>query len=1169
MSRFSRTNASTSVLIAGTVMLSCVAPAFAGRNEGFREFRQSNSELRGRELKSLWRQTNSPSGIGGALPLTIQPVATGGMVVTSPAIPGANTARIFSSLRQVRMDARGSGQSFQLSETGKSAGMNGIDIDLSSTEQNIKLGSRLFNGVESVTIKFGDETKRLTAGSQVSAAEYVAARQVLAGRAQSIVIGKSGAAVGGSVDFSMLASRVEKVRVDDLSIPIDVSVYGDLSRTSLFSVSGDLNNAGNLYIYSSNERARGVISADNITNADSGLITTRLPEVNVSAVRNSVNLNIHADDSVSNFGTIFSSGELSVAAGNNVSNGKDSVMQAQRRLSINAPKVNNAGLISSSSGNVSLDGPSTATLQVTNSGGTIAALSGDINIRNSSYNGVFNTYVAGGSLYSKEVNVNAGLGSAEIDVDDLTGTLNQSGAASHVAANTDTLRLGNICLTGDPTYSNASGNISIDGNIAVGEALSIIASGDITASVPATLTANSATQGFDITIIAGANVTAGGASPNVGPIPPAVTGVATTISGGPSATGGNIIFGANGAVNINTSASGKAAANGGNVRLAAFASGGGQNGAIQYTLGTITTSGKTTGSNGDVSFIAGSGSVSALQNSISTINASGGSGGGGNVSFVAKQPNSGASITYGADGSASGLLTPTGAVSSSSATVVRGQITAAGNVSIDSGSISWLPASKVGITNSLTQGTIALTSHGANGIVIGSGNKFNTQTLLLNSGVGDIGQNGVIALQTTAAKVVATGDAALSEISVFSSNKGLVLFNGSANLLNFSAVGTIMTDPSLAPITADSVFVSSTGAGAGLNSFNPIEVKANNLFVSAGKAGNVFVHNSNATTTTLLDTKTMIGNKTFSIVSDNGLSMAPAAKIAADNVILTTSTNFGLLAGTIDGDVSVALTATGNLSSATIPATILTPLLKLVSTTGSVGTGTGANRYTVNSGALAVNATAAADVFLQGPVAKSFKIAGGTSGGTFDYAGPGSTTITGTVRSGANSDLNVVIDTGTLTTTAAEIHSGRDLLLQVADTVSTKIKIVFGVNTNIFTDSTPGNGNIVIGLGAITQVEGTPPKTGVSFAEFGAGADIFWGTAGISGKGQNNVIAQGADITFSNSISSKNISLGGNVQIVADPPIESTQSRWGGDAAIASTGINLITARQALFSKPN
>jgi hypothetical protein len=1169
MSKFCRTNAlaSTSVLIAGTLMLSCVAPAWAGRNEGFREFRELNPELRGHELKSLWRQTNSPSRDGGTLPLTIQPVASAGIVVTSPVIPGANTANSLSSLRQVRMDARDSRHSFQLSETGKSAGMNGIDIDLSSTEQNIKLGSRLFNGVDSVTIKFGDGTKTLTAGSQVSAAEYVAARQVLAGREQSVVIGKSGAAVSGSVDFSMLASRVEKVRVDDLSIPIDVSVYGDLSRTSLFSVSGDLNNAGNLYIYSSNERARGGLSADNIANT--GLITTRLPEVNDSTVGNSVNLNIHADDSVSNVGTIFSSGDLSVAAGNSVSNGKNSVMQAQRRLSINAPKVNNAGLISSSTGNVSLDGPSTAVLQVTNSGGTIAALSGDINIRNSSYNGVFNTYVAGGNLYSKEVNVNAGLGSAEINVDDLTGTLNQRGAASHVAANTDTLRLGNICLTGDPTYSNASGNISIDGNIAVGEALSIIASGDITASVPATLTANSATQGFDITIIAGAKVTAGGASTNVGPIPPEVTGVATTISGGPSATGGNIIFGANGAVNINASASGKTAANGGNVRLAAFASGGGQNGAIQYTLGIITTSGKTTGSNGDVSFIAGSGSVSALPNSIATINASGGTGGGGNVSFVAKQPTSGASITYGPDGSASGVLTPTGAVSNPSETVVRGQITAAGNVSIDSGAISWLPASKVGITNSLTQGTISLTSHGANGIVIGAGNKFNTQTLLLNAGVGDIGQNGVIALQTTAAKVVATGDAALSEISVFSSNKGLVLFNGSSNLLNFSAVGTVMTDPSLAPITGDSVLISSIGASAGLNSFNPIEVKANNLFVSAGKAGNVFVHNSNATTTTLLDTKTMIGNKTFSIISDNGLSMSPTAKIAADNVILTTSTNFGLLAGTIDGDVSVALTATGNLSSATIPATVLTPLLKLVSTTGSVGTGTGAKRYTVNSGALAVDATAAAKVFLQGPVAKSFKISGGTSGGTFDYAGPGSTTITGTIRSGANSDLNVVIDTGTLTTTAAEIHSGRDLLLQVADTVSTKIKIVLGVNTNIFTDSTPGNGNIVIGLGAITQVEGTPPKTGVSFAEFGAGADIFWGTAGISGKGQNNVIAQGADITFSNSISSKNISLSGNVQIVADPPIESTQSRWGGDAAIASTGINLITARQALFSKPN
>lgn len=1240
------TLACTSAMIAGTVMLSCSAPAHAGR-EDFREFRQLNAGISGRALKALWRQQNPGSpvtiqpifpgadsngsapvisglsiqpmptggGINSAAPviggLSIQPMPTGSGIngdappisslsiqptttsggVNGDALPlgsgglsiqpiksGAGTNNNAPQIKARNGVSSSDGLSIQPIPTGAGSNgdappiptdntrhsrnnrssqlqqgsrvaVNGIDIDLGSVDQNIRLGNRLFNGVQSVTIDVGGGAKTLTPGSQVTAAEYLAVRQVLSGQAQELVLNDSGSAIGGRVDFSHVSSRNERVKVDDMTIPVNVSVFGDFSKTPLFAVKGDLINEGNLYAYASGGNARnGAISADNVMNSSSGLISS-LPNSNASAARSDrpVDLNIHADDSFSNFGTISSSGNLLLSAGNQASNGKTGVISAQGSLSINAPKINNAGLISSVGGNVTLDGPSSAVLEVTNSSGTIRALNGAINVRDASYNGVFNTYVSGGNLLSNAVNVNAGQGSAEIDVEELTGTLNQTGAASHVAAQTSTLKLGNICLTGDPTYSNSAGDISLDGNIVVGEALSIIASGDINASVPLTITANSVTQGFDVTLVAGAQITAGGTTTNVGPIPPLPATVITTISGNPSATGGNINFGVNGAVNINTSPSGKTAANGGNVTLAAFSSGG-LNGAIRYTLGTITTSGKGTGTNGNVSILAGSGATSAFENSISTINASGGTGGGGNVTYIGAQPFSAAAITYANDGSASGTLTTTGAVTSAINTVVRGQITAAGNVAISSGSLSWVSGSKVGISNSTTSGKIDLITNSGNGIVIGSKNIFSTNTLTLNAGTGNIGQGGVIALQTNAAKIVANGDANLSEIVVVSSNSGLVLFNGAANILNLSCAGTFMTDPSLAPITANTALIGSFKAGTGLNSFNPVEVAADNLFITASSKGDVFAHNSNATTTTLIDTGSMIANKTFSLFSDNGLSMQSTAFINADNVILNTSGNFGSLGGTIDGDVSVSLTMNGDLTNANIPASVITPLLKLASTSGSIGTSTAA-RYTVNTGALAVTATtnaAGKGVFLQGPVAKTFKIVGGSAKGTFDYLGPGSVIISGSVNSGVNADLNIVIATGSLTTAAStQLHAGQDMLLQVADTVSTKIKIVLGLNTDIFTDST-STGNIDIALGNINPVAGTPPAKGVSFAEFGAGADIFWGAAGISGKNQNFVIAQGADVTFSNSISSKAISLAGGVQITADPPIVGSQTAVGG-----------------------
>jgi len=1183
-------------------MLGCVAQAGARDGEGVREFRQINESMDRQALKASWRQSQSPRAVI-LPPVTIQPMPPGGgSNGGAPPIPGVNSiqenfARRADKIGKVRNrnrigelppittqpigsgggsnsgappitgvnDGSGynshgnrNGRSVQINQSGNTLSINGVDLNLSSGQLNIKLGNRLFRGASSVTIDVGGGSKTLTAGSEVTAAEYVAARQVLSAGSQQLILDNAGTAVGGTVDFSTVSSRGERIKIDDLSIPINVSAFGDFSKTPLFSVSGDLINAGTVYAYSSGNNAhRTGFSADNITNESSGLITSKLPIIAVKrggSTRSNqpIDLSLHADDTLSNFGTISSSGELVITAGHKISNVENGVVSAQGAVSLSSSNIINAGLISSADGGVSIDGANTAVLQVTNTRGTIVARSGDINVRNSSYDGVLNTYFTGGNLYSKAVNVNAGQGSAEIDVDDLTGTLNQKGVASHVATNTSTLKLGEICLTGDPTYSN-TGNISLDGNITVGEDLTIIASGDITASVPLTLTANSATQGFNITLIAGADISAGGgSSAGVGPVPPPATSVQTTISGNSSVTGGNIILGVNGAVNINASPTAKTAANGGNVTLAAFMAAG-ANGSIQHTLGSITSGGKGTGTNGDVTIIAGS-QVPAFDNSISSINSSGGTGGGGNISFVSDQPSAGAAITYLVDGSGSGVLTPAGTTNAGVSTTFRGQLTAGGNVSIDSGTIKWLPASKVGISTNTTTGSINLISRGSTGIQIGNGNFFSTNKLTVDAGTGDIGQSGLVAMQTNAAKIIANGDTGFSEIAIVSSNKGLVLFNGSADTLNLSSAGTFMTDPSLAPITANTAFLGSFAAGTGLNAFNPVEVAVDNLFITAGSKGNVFAHNSNATTTTLLGTEKMVANKTFSLISDNDLAMLPGAFIAADNVILTTAGSFNSLGGTIDGDVSVTLTSDGTITTSAVPGSILTPLLKLISVNGGIGTSTG-SRYVANTGTLAVTATAAnGSVFLQGLAGKSFQVVGGLSSGVFDYFGPGSTTFSGNITSGNNSDINLVIGTGTLTTKAAQIHSGRNILMQVADNASTKIKIVLGVNTDIFTDSNPSFGDITIALGNVTQVTGTPPGSGVSFAEFGAGADIFWGTAGISGKGQNFVIAQGADVTFSNSISSKAISLAGNVQITADPPLYGSETFVGGGSSSTRSG---------------
>jgi hypothetical protein len=1155
--------ACASVLLAGTFMLGCAGSAQAGNWDNWKEFRNLNPGINGRALRSLYRDqygTGTAGGGSGNPPLAnILPIY--------PSSAGANNLPVISVLNSTAIGAETAtkfrnSRSFQTQE-GRLVGMgSGADIDLASSAKNIRLGNKLFNGADSVKITVGDTVKTFTVGSEVTAAEYVAAKQVIAGHGQSLQLDNNGKAIGGAVDFASITFKNDRMNIDDLNIPANVTAVGDFSKNPTFSVSGDLTNAGSIYAYSSGEHARrSNFSADNVINKEGALITTDLPTVyampSFTGGSKPTDLNIRGNDTVRNYGTISASGDLNISAGNLVENGAGGTVYARGDVGVSAARIENSGLVRSVNGSVTLDGPYNGELNVVNTGGTVMAREGAINIRNDQYGGPSNTYVTGGNFYSKEVNVNAGRGSAEIDVDDLTGTLNQKGFASHVAAKTEVLSLGNICLTGDPTYSN-TGDIVINGDITVNEALNIIATGDISNSTDVTLTANNGTQGFAVTVIAGAAITAGGGTDgNIGPIPPLVAGTTTTISGAASASGGNILFGENGAVNINTRSAGKTG-NGGDVQLAAFRSAGDANGNIVFSAGSITTGGKGTGTtNGNVDIIAGA--VSGT-NVIANIDTTGGTSA-GDISFISAQPTAGAAITFNADGSRTGGPLTSGVLPANPAPlVVAGALKAQNtiDITVSGGNLSWLSDSKFGITTlNKTNGQVNLD---ADNIAVGNGNFFSTPILRVLLGTGDLGQAGVVALQTDATNIRAVGNMATSEIVIVSYNKGLVLYSGSAQNINFSSAGTFMSNPSFAPITGDTVLIGSFSAGTGLNALNPVEVDATNLFITAGKKGDVFGHNSHVGDWTLLDTTTMVAKTTFSLTSDSDMKMLPTAVISAANVILSTDTQFDGLNGTINGSASVTLTSDLTMTTSGIPATINTARLNLNSLSGSIGTAaTPGNRYLINTGVASINArSSTGDVFLLGQsTGKSFEVAGGSAAGDFDYSGTGSLVISGILGTGG--DANFVIDTGTLSTKAAIINSGEDILLQIADNVSTKIKISLGANTTLQTFASPANGDIVLALGTpITQVAGTPPTKGVVFQTFSAG-QIFWG-AGVTGKGNNSVLAKAADVTFSNAISSKNISLGGNVIIYADPPSESefisSASSAAGFATVSSAALS-------------
>lgn len=1123
-----------SVVVAGTITL---APSLAKADSSgmsFREFRANNPNLGKHEIRSQYRAEFSPARQRHVL--TIQSSAV------SSAVYGAagNSSSTSNHVHGFRH------QTFQLTESGgRASTRNGIDLNLDSDSESITLGAKLFQSRSSVTIDRGGQQVNLAAGSIVTAAEYVAVKQILSSGMQTITLDNSGKAVGGSVDLSQITARNDRMRADDLTVPVNVTAYGDFSRGSNFQILGDLVNAGSIYASDSkHSTASGAIRADNLTNTSTGLISSEATLSGTGSESNRLNLTLAANDKLINQGTIVSSGDLELLAGNAVSNSgtaaQAATISARGNVEVISQSIENHGLIRSTEGNVSLN--SDSALTVDNRAGEIQALAGAINIRDRSFHADIQTYVYGGDLLSENLNVFTGRGVADLTVNKLTGVLNQKGFASHVTADTETLTLGDICLSGDPTYKNQLGDIIIGGNITVQQALTIIAGSSISNNASAVITAGDGNKGYDITFIAGADITSSGSDSSIiGPIPPVIAGVATNISGNASAFGGNILLGTDvlAPLTINARSSGGANTNGGNVLFAAF-EGLSTTGTIDLTNTKINTGGRGTGSNGNVTFIAG-GLGTGNTITVGGVDTTGGSGVGGDITVSGFRPqSSGGTISYNANGDRTsvGQIIASNSSSTGSNIATAGDLTAAGNITV-----------RTGLNGNIAIGEFNVTSKGANGVVdllvTGTGNitdtefsTIKTRTLNLTTATGDIGDStNNIPIFANASFINVMGNAASTDALIVSFNPGLNVVSGTAASMNIATQGTIISDPSKGAIVASELLIGSFAGGVGINSFRPLEVTADDLFV-AGLGGNVFIHNNNAGTTNLTGGDSLQARGTFNLTTDGKITLASGEKIVATNVLLQPLLGFNSVQGTLRGTSSVSLITPGTIDASTVSPIVQSPVLNVTSLNGDIGS----MAQRLQSGPTVTTIAAFApngSVYLQGPAISKAFLAGGSAGANFDYVGTNTTTITGNITSGSG-DLSVVINgPGTLTVgSGVSLVSGRNMTVQLSDPLaSTKQKIVIGTNASLQTNAAPGFGDIVVSVGTPSApVTGTAPTKGVAFVEVPPN-QIFWGTFGVAGKGVNTVFAKGADVQFTNTIKAGAISLSGGVVIVADPPV--------------------------------
>ena len=436
------------------------------------------------------------------------------------------------------------------------------------------------------------------------------------------------------------------------SLPSGQTEIIDVSTTPVLDLFGNLNNQGTIYLVSTNPLVRSVsISAQNIFDGGGALITTVLPSGGLPGYSNAINdlsLTLVASQSIVNNGSMTSASNLTALAGGTITNaptvGAQAGLareQAVGELNLLAPLVVNHGVVSSTSGDVNVAEPSiyasaaltyangtlpaalSQNITINNTSGTIQALSGTINFGGMELGQTALLSLTGGNLDAQAINLQAGTGAIQADVNNVTGVVNVSGGSAHFASDAQVLDLGSLDVTGDPTFFNM-GNIVITGSFTVGQSLAILATGNVTATTAVVIRAtNPILGGQNISIVAGANLVPVGSPSGSATLPPGMPlgmNQGLQLRGG-SPSGGTISL-ANSTIDTSPSLT-SGNQSGGSVTLVAY--GGSGTGGISGV--NINSSGAGTGANGGVMLIAG-GTVGSTNTAISgiAINASGGTG---------------------------------------------------------------------------------------------------------------------------------------------------------------------------------------------------------------------------------------------------------------------------------------------------------------------------------------------------------------------------------------------------------------------------------------------------------------------------------------------------------------------------------------------------------------
>ncbi len=660
-------------------------------------------------------------------------------------------------------------------------------------------------------------------GKMLTAAQYTAMEQVITSGSQTVVLSQHGTAISGLV--TLVAGQVSGLA--DIQVPTHVLVDTvGFSSSNPLNIAGTTQILGSLYTLEQSTSVTAALNSASIFVGARGTLGDPLTNQNLFNnlfAANGLNLSILGN--LTNQGTVNSIGTLNVSANQvaNVStNNHQAVMSAPIvNIYTASGNVTNSGQIIAGSGNVQFNTAAAQNININNTKGVIQALQGSIDVRDLAYAGNANLNLSGGDWLSQNLNLNSGSGIATANIGNVTGAINTNAGEAHVLASTQNLIIGNTALSGDPSYFNTLGKVTIAGNLNFsGQDLAIVAKTNIVTAAGAGSinTSSSIGNGGNITMIAGANFTSSG--PAQGNNNHATT---LTVNGGTAAGGyidlsGNI-SGSGASINTLTSASSAVGGNGGNISLVAYGGTAGQSGKVSLpTAVTVTSGGSGSGNNGSVTVIAGANAGTGIN--VGAINTTGGTGvnGGGDITLATAAP---------------ALFSNTGTMTIKNGSITNGASFFAGNLT----------------SASIVAG--ALTSPG--GFVAVEAGKAVTTGTITSNGVGANGNGGYInvtAARNTDAHLQVNGDLSANGVGTGSGGTANISYSGSTNVSGVLLVGASNAASNYVSgnISADSGLSGTAGGNVNISSLVPgplsINPGVNERPINVGLTGTISANGS-------------------------------------------------------------------------------------------------------------------------------------------------------------------------------------------------------------------------------------------------------------------------------------------------------------------------------------